>query len=513
MTKLAEAMRAFERVLGTDKVLYDPAGPAAYGDPFAIDSGPNRAAGAIVPASVEEVSAALRIASQLRVPLWPISRGKNLGYGGAAPVLAGTLVLDLSRMRRIEFDETAGTVSLEPGVGFYDLHDFLRANDLPYWLSVPAYGWGSVVGNALDRGLGSTIHGDHARNIRGLEIVLADGDVVRTGMGAMAGASTWASAPHGFGPSSDQLFVQSNLGVVTRMGLWLMPEPESMLGLDVEFDRVEDLEAVIDRLGPLRRERVLAHGPTIENWLAAAAKRSHRSDWTDEPGPLREEVIETIRKRLGIGWWRVGLRLYGREDMTRAALAILEREMTSLAPMKVERNAWRKGEPVEQSAWTGTPSSVALQAVNWHGGRGGQVRWSTVLPQSGSQALAQVHRAEAHHRAHGFDYQTAFVLGERHLVNESVVTFDQDDPAMTARIDPLMRLMLADARAHGFGAYRTHLDMMELAARDYDFNGGALMRLNERLKDALDPAGIIAPGKSGIWGRDQRRIRSGAKDA
>jgi FAD/FMN-containing dehydrogenase len=40
---------------------------------------------------------------------------------------------------------------------------------------------------------------------------------------------------------------------------------------------------------------------------------------------------------------------------------------------------------------------------------------------------------------------------------------------------------------------------MDQVARTYDFNGGALMRMNERVKDVLDPNGILAPGKNGIW--------------
>jgi 4-cresol dehydrogenase (hydroxylating) len=70
------------------------------------------------------------------------------------------------------------------------------------------------------------------------------------------------------------------------------------------------------------------------------------------------------------------------------------------------------------------------------------------------------------------------------------------------RIDPFFRALVADAKAHGYGEYRTHLDYMDLVAGTYDFNGGALTRLNEKVKTALDPNGIIAPGKSGIWGKN-----------
>jgi 4-cresol dehydrogenase (hydroxylating) len=45
---------------------------------------------------------------------------------------------------------------VEPGVGFYDLYDYIQQHNLPYWTSVPGNSWGSVLGNALDRGVGYT---------------------------------------------------------------------------------------------------------------------------------------------------------------------------------------------------------------------------------------------------------------------------------------------------------------------------------------------------------------------
>ena len=136
-------------------------------------------------------------------------------------------------MKKIEFDAELGTVLLEPGVGFYDLYDYIQRHNLPYWLSTPGNSWGSVMGNALDRGVGYTPYGEHTKNICGLEVVMPDGEVVRTGMGAFSGAPTWQAYQYGFGPSWDQMFVQSNFGIVTKMGMWLMPEPESLMGMDV----------------------------------------------------------------------------------------------------------------------------------------------------------------------------------------------------------------------------------------------------------------------------------------
>ncbi|RYZ57467.1 MAG: FAD-binding oxidoreductase, partial [Proteobacteria bacterium] len=232
--QLDRALKDLERVVGRDYVMATDQDRDTYLDHFAWDEAAHAPSGAVAPANAEEVQAIVRAANIHKLPLWPISRGKNFGYGGAAPRLRGSVVLDLSRMKKIEFDAEMGTAVVEPGVGFYDLYDYVQANKLPYWLSVPGNSWGSVVGNALDRGVGYTTYGDHTSKICGLEVVLPTGELMRTGMGAMKDNPTWQLYRYGFGPSWDQMFVQSNYGVVTKMGLWLMPAPEQMISLQME---------------------------------------------------------------------------------------------------------------------------------------------------------------------------------------------------------------------------------------------------------------------------------------
>ena len=58
--------------------------------------------------------------------------------------------------------------------------------------------------------------------------------------------------------------------------------------------------------------------------------------------------------------------------------------------------------------------------------------------------------------------------------------------------------------ARGWGAYRASTVIMDEAMSAYNFNNNAIVRFNEKLKDALDPNGILAPGKNGIWPKNMR---------
>lgn len=64
--------------------------------------------------------------------------------------------------------------------------------------------------------------------------------------------------------------------------------------------------------------------------------------------------------------------------------------------------------------------------------------------------------------------------------------------------------MVDDAAKEGYGEYRTHLLLADQVAGTYSWNNHAQMRFNEQLKDSLDPNGILAPGRSGIWPKRYR---------
>src|SRR5262249_23835655 len=155
---------------------------------------------------------------------WTTSLGKNNAYGGPAPRVRGSVLVSLRRLNRVlEGNEELAYAVVEPGGSFFDLCAELGRRGSAPWASVPDPGWGSAIGHTGDPRVGYLPGGNHADSMCGLEVVLASGEVIRTGMGAMAGNQAWHAHRRGFGPAVDGLFMQSNLGIVTKMGKWLTP--------------------------------------------------------------------------------------------------------------------------------------------------------------------------------------------------------------------------------------------------------------------------------------------------
>ena len=225
------ALEAFREVVGSGHVLTDPDQMREFRDPFwHLDWDDYEACAVVQPASVEEIQAIVRLANEHRVPLWTTSQGRNNGYGGSSPRVRGSVVVNLRRMNRVlAIDEELGYAEVEPGVSWSDLYAAIQAGGHRLMLSCADLGWGSVIGNTLDHGCTYLPYGVDMSAACGLEVVLANGEVLRTGMGAMPGNRAWHTYKRGLGPTLDQLFMQSNNGIVTKMGIWLMPYPLSLI--------------------------------------------------------------------------------------------------------------------------------------------------------------------------------------------------------------------------------------------------------------------------------------------
>lgn len=188
--QFAQALDAMRAVVGPQWLFASEEDIAAYSDHFAFeDVTANMASAIVAPLGLDQITRIIGIARDHRIPVWAISTGRNLAYGGSAPRKHGTLTLDLKRNNRIlEVNEELAYAVVEPGVSFFQLYRHLRETGSKLWIDTPSPGWGGIMGNMLERGVGYTPYGDRFMWQCGMQVVLADGTVVDTGMAAQEGA-------------------------------------------------------------------------------------------------------------------------------------------------------------------------------------------------------------------------------------------------------------------------------------------------------------------------------------
>ncbi len=502
---LAAAITAFRQTLTAGQVLTGEAAGADHTDPYAFTEDGFLPSAVVGPTSVEEVQDVVRIAGEHRVPLWTVSTGRNLGYGGAAPRVSGSVVVDLQRMNRVlEVNTECGYALVEPGVRFSDLYEHLRSNDYPLLMSVPDLGLGSLIGNTLERGFGYTPYGDHSTIQCGMEIVLADGDLVRTGMGAMDGNSAWSLYKGGFGPGHDSLMYQSNFGIVTKMGIWLMPQPEHVTVCMAKARDESDLAALVDTLRPLLIEGTIQSNAVVGNTLAVASMITDRRTWYDGAGAMPEEAIASICHALGLGRWNARFAVYGSKELVEARLTRVRSRFKGIRGLEFVTTEYAGDATADQvhpadRAQMGIPSTDLIRMAGWRGGTPAHTDFSLVCPPTGRDAVAQMQLIRKRVKGYGFDYAGGFTVNPRHAIALALVSFDRDSDDERAKVARMFPELISDAATAGYAPYRSHLAFMDTIADQYGFNDHANRRLNQRLKDALDPSGILSPGKQGIW--------------
>jgi (+)-pinoresinol hydroxylase len=335
----AAALGEFKAAVGSEWVFTSDEDVALYRDSYSIYWGEPEervASAAVAPAKVEEVQQVVRIANKYRIPLYPISTGRNLTYGGSAPTLRGSVVVDLKRMNRIlDVDDKRHFALLEPGVSYFDLYKYIKERNLMVMLDVPDPGWGSPVGNSLDHGVGygPAPFRDHFGSHCGMEIVTAEGDILRTGMGALPGSDTWQDYHYGAGASVDGLFAQSNFGIVTKMGFWLNPMPETHLSGTVTVPLYRDLDPLVQEVSYFEDSYLTGmprYGSPLGGGLGALPSPALAA--LMENGWPSIDALEAYVKSQGRPAWSVRLQFYGPEETVRANWQAAKRRFSKAIP-------------------------------------------------------------------------------------------------------------------------------------------------------------------------------------
>ena len=513
---LAGALSEFTALLGSDRVITDDRTLREWRDPFAYETWDEYTASAVIqPNTVEEISEVVRIAGRHGVALWTHSQGRNNGYGGPAPRVRGSVIVSLRSMNRVlEIDEECAYAVVEPGVRWFDLYEAIRTGGHRLMLSIADLGWGSVIGNTLDHGITYLPYGQDQMMQCGMEVVLANGDVMRTGMGAMPGNRAWHLYKRGLGPTPDQLFMQSNYGIVTKMGVWLMPSPETFMPVWVRVWNDDDLGPALDILRRLMLDGTVRGVPQVINTLLYTSMFTTRDQWWQDPGPIPEQRISEMAREFECGRWLLRCALYGDEPVVDhgfakigtafAAIPGAEVWGTKCAPPDIPSL-----ENPHERVMGGVPSLDLNQMVSWYGGeQGGHIGFSPIAPMTGRDGHELRDLLRRMLEDAGLDYMASLLpVSARAFTHITMIIFDTKNEAQVRAAYDVSRTLVREAAARGYGEYRAHLDFMDLAAEQYSWGDGAYLRFCETIKDALDPQGILAPGKQGIWPRRMRAER------
>jgi 4-cresol dehydrogenase (hydroxylating) len=524
---LSTALEAWKELLGAENVILDPRrlGEAETAT-FATDQ---RIPAILRPANRAEIQDCLRIANRAGIAVYPVSSGRNWGYGSRVPVRDGCALLDLGRLDRIvDFDDRLGYVTVEPGVTQAQLYEFLQQQGGRWWMDATGSSpHTSLIGNTVERGFGHTPYGDHFAHVAALEVVLPGGACIHTGFGRFPGAQAAPVYRWGVGPSLDGLFSQSNFGVVTQMTLWLMPAPEYFQAFFFGAEQPEALGSIVDALRPLRQNGTLKSAIHLGNgYKVLSSLRQY--PWQEMAGctPLSEAVLADFGRAWDFGAWSGSGGLYGTRAQVAEARRLLRAALAGrVKSLKfVDDRAIALGErfsglyqrltgtnltellkllkPV-YNLMKGIPSDAALASTYWrktgpvpaemHPDRDGcGLLWcAPVVPLDGKHALTVDRIVRESFAAHPFEPMISMTLmSERAISAIITIAYDRAVPGEDERALACYRHLSGNLAAAGYHPYRLGIQAQPLAGSEPEYE-----QLVAALKGTLDPNHILAPGR------------------
>ena len=496
--------RELTEVVGDDWVHIERPKVDEFKDAYWIPGDETYAASAVVqPEDTEQVREIMRIANRADIPVWPHGQGRNYGYGGASPRVRGSIQIGFQRMNRVlEINEELAYAVVEPGVRWFDLYDAIVAGGHSLMAPTPDLGWGSVIGNSMDNGVTYQPYGADYMFPTGFEVVLPDGDLLRTGMGAQPENKAWHLHKRSLGPSLDALFTQSNLGIVTRMGVWLKRLPEAFAPTMLAIDDDADLEAAIDTIRELKLAGHLQGVPTLYPTLRAAVML--RDELVlDARVQVTADTVREIAERTGVGAWATRAAVWGDPEMVELTVRRIREAWERIpsgrveAPRTYTRDEYDQLEYSADQIMIGIPTLKAIENTPAHMGH---IGFSPVVPLQGTEVRRVIDAMRHHILAFGLNFSGGImVTGERACLLVAGMQFDKTDEAAVKNAFALAKHLIVEVGKLGYGEYRAHIDIMDLATEQYSFNDHAYQRFVRRLKDAVDPNGILMPGRHGVW--------------
>ena len=493
----------------------------------------------VSPADVDELKRIVTYAAENKIEVWTSSQGRNWGYSATVPRSHKAIVVLLRRMNRVvHIDKDLAYAVIEPGVTYGQLHDYVAEHAPGLWIDcIDGTPNGSVMGNALERGVGPTPYGDHYGHLCGMEVLLPNGEIIQTG--GLRDAATLHTYRWGAGPIVDGLFSQSNFGIVLRVGIWLMPKPACFRSFLFEsYDHVEFGE-IIDAFRKLLLDGTVRGAVRMINDMVSL---SLIAQYPNGPNNcMSAEQIEKLRLEFGIARWTMSAGLYGSLAAVRAQQRELKKGLGKLGRIEflsdfkvgaienfVQFTKKRQPGSLLRNALEWIPKTIAnksldvVEAVPYvHGllqGRpteffvrhayfkmpvrpaqdinpardGCGVIWFAPIVRNNADDIERVLKiGRETYDEYEFEYHIALIFqNPRSAIVLMSIFYYRDDPQERERAAKLEDALAKRCREANFIEYRTAVSHMPGLYGD-----PAYQNLLTSLKNAVDPDNILAPAR------------------
>ncbi|MGQ4598212.1 FAD-binding protein [Nocardia sp. R6R-6] len=452
------------------------------------------------PGSTGDVQTLVRLAARHKIELCPLSTGQNIGMGSAAAARHGQVIVDLGRrMNRIlHVDDVLNYVVVEPGVTYQQLHDeLLQRGDRLMLDTTSGPPLGGPLGNTLDKGAGYTPAGDHFGNSCGFEVVLPDGRVLRTGDGSVSGAKSWHLSKYGLGPVLDGLFVQSNLGIVTKMGIWLLQRPPVVRAFGFSYPEDEDLAEIIELVRPLKLSNAVPTAIKVTSDLySLGTEMRFPEDLAGGASSLDNAARAELRRRHNWGAWTVTGAVYAADEgAAEAQLTRVREHFLAGGKATYLDHETISSDPklrIHLDTYTGRPTASELGIRNWRGG--GLASMTPGTPLIGSVAAEHQALSRRILDEHGFDFVVEYICAGRLARALHMVLFDSANPEERSRAVACVTALADAYAAEGWPVSRMpiHLHGDEMQRRE------VFKDVCSAIKSTIDPDHLIAPSRYGI---------------